>query len=258
MPARNPQTGSQVLRDRRHRSLIDLLSEEETARAEDLATRLGVSVATVRRDLQYLESTGRINRVFGGAKATADTAWAPRAQSHVPEKRRIAAEAAKLAAHGETIALETGTTVLATANALTATGLTLVTNSVDVLIATQNRHDLKVVLSGGAFDPVIRALHGPLVERFYADHKVDRLFLGAGSLSADGVRDSYLESVSSKQAAIAAASTTVVVADSSKFAHAALAEVTGWSAVSTLVTDDGAPGALLDAIREQGVEVITA
>jgi DeoR/GlpR family transcriptional regulator of sugar metabolism len=50
----------------------------------------------------------------------------------------------------------------------------------------------------------------------------------------------------------------VVVADSSKFVHSALVNLTGWSAVATLVTDDGAPAAVLDAIREQGVEVITA
>jgi DeoR/GlpR family transcriptional regulator of sugar metabolism len=257
MSARNAQRGSQA-RDQRHRRLIELLEREESVHAADLAARLDVSVATVRRDLQHLDRAGHVDRVLGGAKVAAETAWAPRAQSHLREKRRIGEAAAKLAAPGETIALETGTTVLAVATALATPGLTLVTNSVDVLIATQRNRDVRVVLSGGAFDPVIRALHGPIVERFYAEHRVDRLFLGAGSLDAEGVRDSFLEAIGGKRAAIAAAHTTVVVADSSKFVHSALVNLTGWSAVATLVTDDGAPAAVLDAIREQGVEVITA
>jgi DeoR/GlpR family transcriptional regulator of sugar metabolism len=257
MSARNAQRGSQA-RDQRHRRLIELLEREESVHAADLAARLDVSVATVRRDLQHLDRAGHVDRVLGGAKVAAETAWAPRAQSHLREKRRIGEAAAKLAAPGDTIALETGTTVLAVATALGTPGLTLVTNSVDVLIATQRNRDVRVVLSGGAFDPVIRALHGPIVERFYAEHRVDRLFLGAGSLDAEGVRDSFLEAIGGKRAAIAAAHTTVVVADSSKFVHSALVNLTGWSAVATLVTDDGAPAAVLDAIREQGVEVITA
>jgi DeoR/GlpR family transcriptional regulator of sugar metabolism len=104
----------------------------------------------------------------------------------------------------------------------------------------------------------MRALHGPLVERFYAEHRVDRLFLGAGSVGVEGVRSSYLESIGAKRAAIAAAQATVVVADSSKFARRSLVVVTDWSAVSALVTDDQAPPAVLEAIRRQGVEVITA
>jgi DeoR/GlpR family transcriptional regulator of sugar metabolism len=211
----------------------------------------------VRRDLQRLETEGRLDRVFGGAKLPAETSFAPRARARVQQKRRIAARAAALARPGETIALETGTTVLAVAAALQAPNLAIVTNSIDVL-ATQLRSDLRVVITGGAFDPNIRSLHGPLVERFYADHHVDRLFIGAGSMDETGLRDSNLEALEAKRAAIRASRETVVVADSAKFELNALALVAPWSDITTFVTDAEAPEAALQAIAAQGVEVLVA
>ncbi|MCW2953839.1 MAG: DeoR/GlpR transcriptional regulator [Conexibacter sp.] len=227
-------------------------------RVESLVETLGVSTATVRRDLQQLDNQGLLTRVFGGARLVTETSFAPRAQAHVTEKARIAKRAAALVAPGETIAMETGTTVLAVASGLDVSGLTVVTNSVDVLLATQPRTDIKVLLTGGAFEPTIRSLYGPLVERFYAEHQVDRLFIGAGSVSREGLRDSNIEAIGAKRAAIASARRTVVVADSSKFELTALTLVAPWSQITTLVTDAGAPEAELDAVRAAGVEVIVA
>jgi DeoR/GlpR family transcriptional regulator of sugar metabolism len=248
---------SSTLADDRLSGILERLAAAGSVRVDELVDDLGVSVATVRRDLQQLENQGLLVRVFGGAKLAADTAFAPRAQAHVMEKRRIAERAAHLVGDGETIALETGTTVLAVASVLDAPGVSIVTNSIDVPLAAR-RPDVRVVVTGGTFEPDVRSMSGPLVERFYADHKVDMLFIGAGSLGEDALRDSNLGALGAKRAAIAAARRVTVVADSSKFRRTALAVVAPWSDITTLVTDGGAPPAALDAIREAGVEVLVA
>lgn len=229
-----------------------------TVRVEDLVGELGVSIATVRRDLQHLENQGLLSRVFGGAKLAAETSFAPRAQAHVMEKHRIAERAAERVSAGETVALETGTTVLAVAGLLDVSGLAVVTNSVDVLLSAQARSGTKILLTGGAFDANSRSMYGPLVERFYTEHQVDRLFIGAGSISDEGIRDSNIDALGAKRAAISAARDIVVVADSSKFRRTALAQVAAWSEISTFVTDSGAPAEVLERIRAAGVEVVVA
>jgi DeoR/GlpR family transcriptional regulator of sugar metabolism len=255
---RSEQSPSTALPQARHSEILERLAAAGSVRVEELVGGLGVSTATVRRDLQQLENQGLLIRVFGGAKLAAETLFAPRAQAHVMEKRRIAERAAQLVRPGETVAMETGTSVLAVASVLDVPGLAIVTNSIDVPLVAHGRADLKVILTGGEFEPTIRSMHGALVERFYAEHQVDRLFIGAGSLGAEGIRDSNLGALGAKRAAIAAARQITVVADSSKFRRTALALVSEWRHVTTLVTDNGAPRAALDTIREAGVEVIVA
>lgn len=220
---------------------------------------MDVSVATVRRDLEQLESEGHVIRVFGGAVAPDDLSYAPRSQSYVLEKRRIAERAAALVSPGEAVALDTGTTVVAVARCLRSVrGIAIATNSIDAALALEGVPDLRAVLCGGIFEPVTHSLYGPLVESFYQAHRVDKLFIGAGSVGREGVRDSNVAALGAKQAAMRAAARTIVVADHSKFGGSALVLVAGWSAVQTLVTDDAAPPDVLDLVRSLGVDVIVA
>jgi DeoR/GlpR family transcriptional regulator of sugar metabolism len=244
----------------RHAAILERVREGDVVRVEALADELGVSVATVRRDLKQLETQGVVNRLFGGASAVApELSFTPRSQSNVSEKARIARVAAALVHSGETVALDTGTTVVAVASALRTTpNVAVVTNSTDAMLAMQGVPDQRLVLTGGIFDPVTRSLHGPLVQSFYSDYQADKLFIGAGSVSVAGLRDSNLAAFPAKRAAIAAATQTIVVADSSKFRRSALALVIDWTRVGVLVTDDRAPSEPLEEIRAQGVEVILA
>lgn len=243
--------------ERRSR-ILEHVAEFGTARVDQLAADLSVSIATIRRDLQYLDEHGLLNRVHGGATPSPAVAFAPRSHAQVDEKTRIARVAAELLRTGETVAFETGTTVLAVMQNIQVQGLSIVTNSVDVVLAAQGRNDARLVVTGGTFDPHSHSMYGGLTERFYADHQVDKLVIGAGSVNSDGLRDSNIDALAAKRAAIAAAHQVVLVADSSKFQLTALALVCSWNEIDTLVTDAGAPADVLDAVRSAGTTVIVA
>ena len=51
----------------RHPEILDLIRASGHVEVEELATRFGVSVQTIRRDLSDLAEMGRIERVHGGA-----------------------------------------------------------------------------------------------------------------------------------------------------------------------------------------------
>jgi DeoR family fructose operon transcriptional repressor len=250
---------SDSLAAERHSRVLKQISADGVVRVDQLARVMDVSVATVRRDLRQLEDRGLVSRVFGGAVVAEDLAYVPRTHVQVEEKRRIADRAASLVSSGETVALDTGTTVTAVAARLkTLKGIVVTTNSIDAVLAFEGAAEVTALMTGGVFEQVTRSLSGPLVEAFYRTHRVDKLFIGAGSVSPDGLRDSNVSALEAKRAAISAASQTIVVADHTKFERTALALVCGWSSVKVLVTDRDAPFDIVAAVRAHGVDVIVA
>lgn len=247
-------------RSARQEQIITLAQEHGFASVARLAGELGVSESTIRRELRDLREQGLLNRVFGGAlPAGDDLSFIPRTQAFIEEKRRIGQRAAELVSPGDTLILETGTTVLAVADALhTIPNIDIVTSSIDVVVNLQNAPNARILLAGGTFDRHTHTLLGPDTERFYADARADILFVGVGSISGEGLRDSNINAFGVKRAAIAAAARVVVVADHSKFRRGALATVADWSQVDVLVTDTAAPRNQLETIKEIGVEIILA
>jgi DeoR/GlpR family transcriptional regulator of sugar metabolism len=115
------------------------------------------------------------------------------------------------------------------------------------------------MVSGGAVRPGERSLVGPLAERALADLAFDTLVLAVGGVDPEmGVTDYRLEDANLKRAALASARRCVAIADSSKLGHVAFARTCPISGLDVLVTDDGAPGAVVAQLREAGVEVVVA
>ena len=124
----------------RQARLIELLRSELFADIQILRERLGVSVATVRRDLSELESKGLLKRTHGGAtvinQVTRDHAAAVREATNAAEKARIAEATAELVSDGDAVIIDSGTTSLQVAKLLASnSSLTFVTNGTDVLKA---------------------------------------------------------------------------------------------------------------------------
>src|SRR5437016_4333267 len=124
--AANPPS-RQALPARRRTDLTRFIQRHGQATVGELAEAFGVSVDTVRRDLEHLGERGVITRTHGGAVpneqwATAKLATADRpfAMRDNPEyKRAIAAAAAELISDGQTLLVNGGTTTLEVVRALT-------------------------------------------------------------------------------------------------------------------------------------------
>ena len=99
----------------------------------EYASHFGVSVDTVRRDLDELAAVGRLKRTHGGALrndplSTMEISLAERMS--VQDEARIGELAATLVEDGQTILLNGGTTTLAVLRHLAPRrGLTLITNN---------------------------------------------------------------------------------------------------------------------------------
>ncbi|MGA9424622.1 MAG: DeoR/GlpR family DNA-binding transcription regulator, partial [Terracidiphilus sp.] len=144
-----------MLAEERRFRISELLSRQRTVSASELIDILGVTAATVRRDLADLERKGLLVRSHGGAVSKSpSTNFQPSydtlGRTNPEEKRAIAAEAAKLILDGDTVFLEGSTTVSEIGSRLQHLNrLTVVTNSPLIICQLQRNPEIHVMCIGG-------------------------------------------------------------------------------------------------------------
>jgi DeoR family transcriptional regulator of aga operon len=216
-------------------AILEWLSGNGSVNVTGISDELGVSPATVRRDLNLLERQRLLARTHGGAVAQGVLYELPlryKGGQHKEEKLRIAREAARRVAAGHAIGLTGGTTTTEVARALVDhERLTLVTNALNIASEMAVRPSLKLVVTGGVARSASYELVGPIAESSLAGLNLDIVFERARSV--------------------------VVVADSSKIGLVAFARICEVGAVGELITDNAADPAILAGLTEAGVRVTT-
>jgi DeoR family transcriptional regulator, aga operon transcriptional repressor len=242
--------------------ILQVLSNDGAADVGALAARLGVSEATVRRDLHLLQEQRMLARTHGGAVASDVMYELPlryKAARHQAEKGRIAREAATRVADGSVVGLTGGTTTTEVARALLERqGLTVVTNALNIAGELAIRSELKLVVTGGTARPESYELVGPLAERALDDMNLDIAIVGVDGIApAEGLTTHHEVEAHTNRTMLDRARTVVVVADSSKLGLVAFARICPLDAVDELITDVAADASTVAAIREAGVSVTT-
>jgi DeoR/GlpR family transcriptional regulator of sugar metabolism len=251
---------SVVLAQRRYELILRTLRDEGPVAVATLAERLGVSQATARRDLSWLEKQGLLTRVRGGATAcsTLEPPFAEVATDAMTGKDAVAARAAELVGDGEVLLLDIGTTVHRLAMHLHGRAVTVMTANLAVYEELVADPDIELILLGGLVRRNYRSLVGFLTEEALRQVRAGRLFMGASGIRPDGsVMDTTAVEVPVKRAMIAAADQVVLLADATKFPGGGFATVCGPRALDTVVTDADPATPALAAFREHGVEVVT-
>ncbi len=253
---------TQTPTDTRRSRLLELVRQRGFATLPDLADELHVSESTIRRDLDVLEENGSAKRTFGGAFYTGPSPQLPhfdrRQAAQLEQKRQIALAAATLIDEGDTILLDGGSTTYELARLLVERALQVVTNSLPVanLFTASDRADL--VLIGGYVHTRTGVSLGPYANAMVANLNVRRTVLSVSGITHKGYYNSNLLLVETEQAMMAAADEVIVVADSSKFGHASLAQLCGLSDVDVLVVDRAVTDEWRERLAAAGVRVIVA
>jgi DeoR family transcriptional regulator of aga operon len=243
-------------------AILEELAAGSPIAVAELAEQLGVSSATVRRDLQHLERQRLLVRTHGGAVGHGVLYELPlryKAARHQEEKRRIAVAAAELVADGAAIGLTGGTTTTEVARALVGRErLTIVTNALNIASELAVRPNLKLVLTGGVARSESYELVGPLAEQSLAGLNLDVAFVGVNGIAPEpGLTTHHEVEAHTNRALIARAERAVVVADGSKIGRVAFARICGLDAVHDLITDADADVTILSDIEGAGVRVVT-
>lgn len=256
---------SRLLGEERRRRIVAWINEHGSATVNDLAREFHVSTVTLRSDLQALEESGTIQRSHGGALPVAqgpvtEAPLSVKLARHHDEKVRIARVAAAMIGDGETIILDSGSTTLEIARLigqLPLRSLTVVTNALNIALAlADGPSHVRVLMLGGVLRQLSHSMVGPDAEQTLSRLAADRLFLGADGIDVElGVTTADPTEAQLNSRMVDIARQTVVLADASKFGRRSLSLIAPLQAVQCIVTDRKAPGELVAAFRNRGVEV---
>lgn len=244
----------------RRQTLVDLLRRQPGLRVPEIAASLGVSVGTVRNDLNALEAEGRLTRFHGGAvlvdqQGFLNTSFADRHREHMAEKEIIGRCAAHLVQDGDSILLDASSTIYYFAMALESRHyLRVVTNGLDVARLLAKNTTNTVILIGGILNPDGSSLTGLFSEQAIRDLHVQRAFVSASGFSVTrGLTEVHLEEAQLKKKAIESARELYALVDSTKLGHEDLTPFARPDQICCLYTDAGISSKWQTLVEQAGI-----
>lgn len=251
-----------LLTAEREQRILELLRQSTVMKVIELGRELGVSEATIRRDLQSMHERRLLQRVRGGATLhplpLAEPLFRDKQALNADAKQRIASAALELIADNDQIYLDGGSTVLALARMLsTRRDLTVVTNSLMAAECLMNAGH-RLFLIGGEFRPLSRTLVGPLTASVVASLHVDKAFMGTiGFTLGEGMTTTDPGEAYTKEQVMHRANQVVLLADSSKLGVPSFACSGGIEDVDVLVTES-VDTRFREELETLGVQVLLA
>ena len=247
---------------KRHAEILRILNEEGSVAVSALATRLGVSLETVRRDVKPLTENGTVLKIHGAVGLAGQVGEAPfqrRMRENAQAKQRIARQLASTIRNGDSIMLDTGTTTSYVARELLGhRRLTVVTNSSDIARTLAAVNGNRVYMAGGELRSDSMAAFGVSAIEFIARFSVAHAIISAGAVGAAGIMDFDLEEAEFAGKMLSCGERKVVVTDQSKFGRQGLVTVCALDTIDELVTDAAPPKAIAGALRRAEVKLTIA
>ena len=259
----SPDGPGQVFAEERQRHIARLVEEHGRVRVADLATRFAVSTVTIRKDLEALEQQQRLVRAHGGAVAIgrgAERGFDVRERIQPAEKDAIGRAAAAMVVDGESIALDASTTALALARHLKARGswlhLTVITNGLRIASELAGYPGITVAMPAGFLRWEALSLVGPLGAGLFDKVNIQKAFMGAAGFALEaGLSDATEEEAQIKRLMVESATEVVGLVDHTKWGRTAFATFCRTGDLTAIVSNTGAPDAMVDRLRASGVDV---
>ena len=227
----------------------------------ELADKYEVTEETIRRDLEKLESDGYAKKTYGGAvrndNMTSELPYTVRKQTNVSGKRYIAEKIGALISDGDSLLLDSSTTALFTVKSIESKhNLTLVTNSVEILLDLPQGHDWNIVSTGGLYRSESMSFYGAaaeeVVEKYYADYAV----LSCKGFDAEkGMTDGRETFAMLKKAFIRSAKKVILAVDHTKFNKISFVRLGELDDIDVVVTDVEPDERWKKLFEEKGIEL---
>ena len=232
-----------MLQEERFNRILEELSIRGAVKSIDLSEILGVSESTVRRDINELESKGRLRKVFGGAvpagsavKGGGADGFVTDHEGHVPEKDAIARYAAGLIEDGDLVFIDAGSTTEKLVEYIDNSNASYMTNG---LIHAQKlaRRGLSVGIVSGKVKGGRLSVIGSRAVRSLESYNFTKCFMGTNGIDVEkGFTTPDLDEAMIKEEAVKRSKDVYVLADASKFDRVSSATFAGLTG-TCIITD---------------------
>lgn len=246
----------------RRREILDRLKVDGKVIVSELARGFEVTEETIRRDLDRLEREGLVSKTYGGAVAkqtsTLDLPYNVRESVNVHQKQQIAQRVADLISDGERLMLDSSSTALYVVRKLKdKKNLTIITNSVKILIELADKSDWTVLSTGGVLKQNALSLNGSSAEKMIRSYHVDTAICSSKGVDFFlGVTDSNENDSLIKKAMFDCAERRILAVDAEKFDKKSFVRVCECDDLDWIVTDEKPSEAWVRYCSERGVGLI--
>ena len=254
--------GQTMLAIERKNEILQKLRAEQRVLVSELAAHYQVTEETIRRDLDKLEKEGYATKTYGGAilgnSTKTDLSHANRSKTNVEFKNQIADLVCQMVDDGDHLMIDDSSTALFCAKKLRdKKNLTIITNSVELVVELANVETWSILLTGGRLKAESLALVGSQCEKYLGNYHVDKVFVSCKGLDREaGVTDSNELNAQAKQAMLRAGRQKILVVDSSKIDKVSFVNITPVSGIEAVVTNARPSEAWLRYLEDQGVRCI--
>jgi len=244
----------------RRNEIKQLATTHKRVLTPDLCNRFKTSMVTIRKDLVYLEETGFVTRVHGGAilnqSIISELSISEKEQIHSKEKERIARAAESLINDGDVIILDSGFTAVYIAKLLKfRTGLKIITNGLNVaneLVGSNN----ELIITGGIFRKETFGMVGGFPETVISQIVVDKLFLGVEGVDfLYGLTTHNLDEAKLNNMMIQAAQEVILITNSLKFGRKTMGVIGKLEDVDRVITDKKIKPEYLQRLKTMKIRV---
>lgn len=246
----------------RRNAILARLQSEGKVIVSDLSREFDVTEETIRRDLEKLDSEGLAKKTYGGAvlnqNLNTDIPFNVRKRANVELKQRIAEKIAALIHDGDYIMLDASTTAIHVAKCIkNRKNITLITNSVEILLELSDKEGWSVLSTGGSLKQGSLSLVGTSAERMIRGFHVDLAVCSCKGIDIGmGITESNEKDSEIKRALFASADRRILAVDSTKFDKISFVRVCDIKEVDTIVTDSAPSERWVEHLKEKGIELI--
>ncbi|MBQ8208492.1 MAG: DeoR/GlpR transcriptional regulator [Clostridia bacterium] len=246
----------------RRRKIISKLAVSGKVIVAELAKEFDVTEETIRRDLEKLDREGIASKTYGGAvsknSSAIDLPYNVRENVNVEQKQRIAEKLAELINDGERLLVDSSSTALYLIKKLKdKKDLTIITNSVKILLELADKQDWTVLSTGGTLKKGALSLGGSSAEKMINSYHVDTAVCSCKGLDMTlGVTDSNENDSMIKQAMICSAERRILALDSEKFDKKSFVRICDISDIDIIVTDSEPEEKWLTFCGEKKIELV--
>ncbi|MHB2266030.1 DeoR/GlpR family DNA-binding transcription regulator [Aliihoeflea sp. PC F10.4] len=226
----------------RLRRMADLIAERGQISVEELLDIFAVSGPTIRRDLAHLAQAGVAVRTHGGV-ISADRAGGhePLFMEKVRRQQSAKNQIAKAASHhiedGMRVMLDSGTTCMALARLLAGRAMTVITLDIKTAEVAATGDTRVTSIGGQVRNGYFSVVGNETVDAIASQEPTDVFVLSADAVDLKGVSNVTVAEASVKEAALARARRTILVADHTKLDRREPAVVCAWDAIDLFITD---------------------
>ncbi len=242
--------------DNRQARILSLIRERQEVKVEELAAIFGVSLMTIRRDLQHLEDRGYISRFFGGATVDPTAAALPEKDDVAIYRQLIARYAASLVMDEDYLFINGSSTALDLLNYTGSKKVHVFTNN-GLAINRKFPSGVDITLSGGIIRSAGHIMTGDCAMRNLLITQAEKAFIGCTGISPDGeILCGIPTELSTNETMISHAFEYYIMADFTKIGKTSTYASCSLERPGTVITDERAPAEVLDRLSSIGMNVI--